>query len=133
MATNASDRQPHIVVVGPCASGKTTLVEELKIRGFDAAVCGQEHSEIPNLWQHSNPDVLVLLDIDLETIRSRRGQDWSESIYHVQLERLRQARGAADLIIDTSASSTQRTIEETLAHLRENFERKEFVAPGGDN
>jgi GTPase SAR1 family protein len=99
----------RVVVIGPCASGKTTLVEGLKREGCDAVVCGQEHSEITNLWQHSEPDLLVMLEVSLESIRVRRGEDWPESIYLAQLDRLRDARMAADLIIDTSIFSADQT------------------------
>jgi GTPase SAR1 family protein len=99
----------RVVVIGPCASGKTTLVEGLKREGYDAVVCGQEHSEITNLWQHSEPDLLVMLEVSLKSIRVRRGEDWPESIYLAQLDRLRDARMAADLIIDTSIFSADQT------------------------
>ncbi|HEX5503007.1 MAG TPA: hypothetical protein VFW96_10315, partial [Thermomicrobiales bacterium] len=47
---------PRVVVVGPCAAGKTTLVARLRARGHDAAVCAQEHSGVPYLWQLTRPD-----------------------------------------------------------------------------
>jgi hypothetical protein len=108
----------RVVVVGPCASGKTTLVEGLKSEGYDAVVCGQEHSEIPNLWQHSEPDLLVMLEVSLESIRARRGENWPESIYSAQLDRLRDARLAADLIIDTSIFSAKKTLAIALDHIQ---------------
>lgn len=95
-ASNAS-----IVVVGPCASGKTTLVDALKVRGYDARVVAQEHSIIRDLWKKRDPDVVIALDLDLEKVRERRSPTWSEEIYKVQHERLRDAFEAADLMIDT--------------------------------
>lgn len=94
-------RSPRVVVVGPCASGKTTLVRLLRERGVDAYVCGQEHSIVRDLWRRQNPDVVVALTVDLETIRARRGDDWSATIYEEQRRRLHDAMEAADLIIDT--------------------------------
>jgi GTPase SAR1 family protein len=114
---------PHIVVVGPCASGKTTLVENLQKRGYDAVVCGQEHSEIPNLWQRSNPDVLVALMVGIETIRDRRGQDWPASIYRTQLDRLERAFVSATVTVDTSENSIEKTLEIVLGHVRDLTEQ----------
>jgi nicotinamide riboside kinase len=94
----------RIVVVGSCASGKSTLVAELRRRGFDAVSCAQEHSEIRTLWTRSQPDVLVLLHADLATVRARRGAHWPRAVYEVQQARLLSARDAADLVIDTAAT-----------------------------
>jgi len=54
----------RVVVVGPCASGKSSLVAALAALGYDARVCGQEHSIIRELWRHSAPDVLIALAVD---------------------------------------------------------------------
>lgn len=90
-------------MVGPCASGKSTLVTNLRARGFDAHVSGQEHSEIANLWQRMEPDVLIGLNLDLETLRARRGQSWSERLFQTQQRRLANAFAAADVVLDTSS------------------------------
>ena len=96
---------PPVVVVGPCASGKTTLVSGLRSLGYHALVCGQEHSEIPTLWRRNQPGALIALDIDLETVRRRRGADWSEAIFDRQRHRLAAAVAAADLVLDVSELS----------------------------
>ena len=93
---------PRIVVVGPCASGKTTLVESLVSLGYDAHVSAQEHSAIAALWQHLHPDVLIALEADIFAVRARRGGDWPEWLHDVQVQRLRDAASAADLTIDTT-------------------------------
>ena len=93
---------PKVVVVGPCASGKSTLVRNLHKKGIDAFVAGQEHSAIRNLWAKRDPDIIVALDLDLETLRKRRGESWPSSLYRVQHERLSDAFAAATTIIDTS-------------------------------
>lgn len=125
MATEASrvpnGKGPRVVVVGPCASGKTTLVESLKRIGVDARVSGQEHSAIRNLWRRLNPDVLVALDLDLETLRRRRDPAWSSDLYGVQHLRLEEAFHAADVLIDTSDAREEEVLERVLAviaHLR---------------
>jgi GTPase SAR1 family protein len=106
--------RPRVVVVGPCASGKTTLVSNLKAAGVDARVSGQEHSAVRNLWRRLNPDVLVALDVDLDTLRERRDPAWSASLYDVQRGRLAGAFEAADVVIDTSARSEQDVMDLVL-------------------
>src|SRR5215218_4050426 len=118
MGDNNSPNGPHIVIVGPCASGKSTLSARLRELGFDAAVCSQEHSEIATLWRHSQPDVLIALDIDLETIRARRGSEWPETIFLAQIERLQSARAAADVIIDASKLSAEEVLDIAMNFVR---------------
>jgi hypothetical protein len=92
----------HVVVVGPCASGKSTLVRSLRRLGIDAVACGQEHSEIPSLWRHTDPDLVIALDVDLRTIRRRRGDDWPEFLLEAQRRRLADAVAHASVVVDTS-------------------------------
>lgn len=108
-----------IVVVGPCASGKTTLVRALRERGFDAHVSGQEHSEIAALWRRSEPDVLVALEVDIDAVRQRRGGAWPEWLHDLQVRRLSAAAAAADLTIDTSGLDARAMIDEVVAFLNE--------------
>jgi predicted ATPase len=90
-----------IVVVGPCASGKTTLVRALRELGYDAFAVAQEHSIIRDLWRKRNPDVVIALDLDLSVVRERRSPTWSSVIYAAQHERLQPAFRAANILIDT--------------------------------
>ncbi|HLU36288.1 MAG TPA: hypothetical protein VKZ61_10985 [Thermomicrobiales bacterium] len=107
-------RGVSIVVVGPCASGKTTLVDALKERGYDARVVAQEHSIIRDLWKKRDPDVVIALDLDLQKVRERRSPTWSAEIYEVQHERLRDAFAAADLTIDTGKHDIDAALRMTL-------------------
>jgi adenylate kinase family enzyme len=116
--TSAASRSPRIVVVGPCASGKTTLARGLRGLGFDAEVCGQEHSDISSLWRHTAPDVVIALAVDLATIRARRGDDWPEWLYRLQNDRLRDARRAARIQLDTSRLDAAATLAAAAAELR---------------
>jgi len=114
---------PRVVVVGPCASGKTTLVLNLQAMGVDARVSGQEHSAIRNLWRRLEPDVLIALDLDLETLRERRGSTWPADLYGVQHARLEGAFDSADILIDTSRTSEAVVLEaamEVVARYRAN-------------
>lgn len=109
----------RVVVVGYCASGKSTLVEALKERGIDARAVAQEHSIISGLWNHSTPDRVVFLDVDLEHIRQRRhNPNWPAWIYDLQRERLSGARARADLIVDTSPITEAEMLDVVFSFLR---------------
>jgi deoxyadenosine/deoxycytidine kinase len=110
--------QLKVAVVGPCASGKTTLVRNLREHGYDAFVVAQEHSAIPALWARQHPDVLIALHADLSTIRQRRGAGWSEDIYAAQIQRLSDAYNSADLRIDTTEVPEQSAVEQSLTLLQ---------------
>jgi hypothetical protein len=91
----------RIVVIGPCASGKTSLSTRLQRLGYDAHACGQEHSDIPTLWDHQHPDVVIGLAIELSTLRARRrSETWPDRLYAVQHDRLKSGYARADLILD---------------------------------
>lgn len=113
----AAPESRKIVVVGPCAAGKSTLVSALRGLGYDAHVSGQEHSEIATLWQHSQPDVLIALDVDITAVRDRRGGSWPEWLHDLQVRRLADASLAADLAIDTTKLSTQAVVARVVAYL----------------
>jgi dephospho-CoA kinase len=117
-------RPPRVVVVGPCASGKSTLARGLRALGFDADVCSQEHSDIPSLWRHTAPDVVIALSVDLATIRTRRGEDWPEWLYRLQNDRLREAQTAARIRLDTSRLDAAATLSSAATQLRA------LLAPG---
>ena len=118
-AIDAGSDDRLIVVVGPCASGKTTLVRGLQSRGYRAMVSGQEHSEIPTLWRRTAPDITIGLNVDLATIRRRRrSAGWSESIYRRQQERLRNAFAGAAIVLDTAVMGPEQTLQAALDLLR---------------
>lgn len=106
--------RPRIVVVGPCASGKSTLANQLRELGHDVRVSGQEHSSIRNLWRKIDHDVLVALEIDLDTVRARRSPSWPEDVYQRQQDRLRDAYAAADIVIDTATASPDEAVRLVL-------------------
>jgi broad-specificity NMP kinase len=96
----------RIAVVGTCASGKSSVVAALRALGYDAYAVAQEHSAIPRLWAHLDPDCVVYLTVSLDTLRARRADDaWPEWIYRTQLERLESARKHSDIVISTDAVS----------------------------
>jgi hypothetical protein len=124
---------PRVVVVGHCGAGKSTLVAGLRERGIDAVTSAQEHSIVPDLWRRRGADLLVYLDIDLESIRRRRGHHWPEAIYRIQETRLAPAREAADIVIDTGhrdLSQTMATAEDLVRQWRRQHGTQ--ARPGAD-
>jgi GTPase SAR1 family protein len=117
----------RIAVVGHCASGKSTLVGALRRSGYDAHAVAQEHSGIAWLWRHSEPDLLIYLDVPLAAIRARRGEEWPQAVYDAQEARLADARAHAHLVLDTSEES----IAEMTAHAVA-FVRERALKPGSD-
>lgn len=107
----------RIVVVGPCASGKTTLVGRLQALGFDAHNVAQEHSGVKTFWRKREPDVLVMLEASLPVIRRRRTVPWGEERLAVQRERLKDARIHADLFIQTDELSRDEVVEKVLQYI----------------
>lgn len=113
-------RSRKIAVVGPCASGKSTLVAGLVGRGHNAYAVSQEHSAVRELWNRQNPDVLVALDVSLEVLRQRRSPNWLEAVYEQQRQRLAHAFAAADIVIDTAehdADEVLALVDELLREL----------------
>jgi len=109
----------RIAVVGPCASGKSTLVKALRAAGYDARHPAQEHSFVKDMWQRLiDPDVLIYLDLSHEAYRARRPKDNAGPEYlAMQRERLSHAREHADLVVETSGMSAEGVREQVLAYL----------------
>jgi dephospho-CoA kinase len=107
----------RIAVLGTCASGKSTIVAELRRRGYEAYVVSQEHSIVRNLWQHEEPDVVVLLEAKYRSICERRGDAWPRWLFDLQRQRLGDARLNAHLIVDTSVESVQASIGRITSYL----------------
>ena len=109
------EEEPVIGVVGPCAAGKSTLVSDLRSRGYQARHIAQEHSYVQDMWkQISNPDILVYLDVSFEISIMRTGSNWARVIYEKQVQRLLHAKQHADLYINTNDLSPEQVIEFVL-------------------
>lgn len=124
----ASDEEPAspvapavIKVVGPCKSGKSTLVAGLRAAGYAARSCGQEHSEAPAMWQRiAPPDYLIFLDVSPLQQRARVNRsDWSAELMATQQRRLAHARQHADLILSTDEAPPQEVLGRVLAFLEQ--------------
>lgn len=114
------ERLPLIKIVGPSASGKSTLARALRAHGYDARPVGQEHSAVPDLWlQFGVPRVLIFLDVDMQAQRERRGElEWNEDARRAESARLAHAREKADLVISSSTLSPPTVLAIALAWLR---------------
>lgn len=99
----------RVAVVGPCASGKSTLVAALRAAGYEARHPAQEHSYVPDMWQRLvDPDVLIYLDLSYETYVVRRPHgDLGPGFIEEQKRRLAHARAHADLVVDTSGLAAE--------------------------
>jgi guanylate kinase len=111
----------RVVIVGPDAAGKTTLVLQLRQAGFDARSCAQDHSYVPDMWRRlSRPRFLIFLDASLETIARRRTIAWGQERLDALQKRLAHARQHCDLYVDTD--------EMTPEEVTESVTRALFVA-----
>lgn len=120
---------PVIGIVGPCAAGKTTLVQKLRTLGYSVRHIAQEHSYVPDMWRRiANPDLLVYLDVGYPNTLKRRKLNWNESEYQEQVRRLQHAQQHADLVIATDAL----TPDEVLHLLISWFLAQHFEAPGSE-
>lgn len=101
--------KPNLVgIVGPCASGKTTLVDGLTAAGYSARHIAQEHSYVKDMWRRvTDPSLLIYLHASYSTTLKRRRLNWSKNEYQVQLDRLKDARKHADLVIETDDKTIQ--------------------------
>ena len=116
--TGCPETLGRIFIVGPCASGKSTLVRALRMHEYDAHATSQEHSAIPTLWSTRQPTTLIALQADLESVRLRR-QDarWSREIWIEQQERLLNAFENADYIANTSNRNANDVVRDVLGFL----------------
>ncbi|WP_346354155.1 hypothetical protein [Azotosporobacter soli] len=110
----------NIVVVGVCASGKSTLVKALNEIGFSAYHITQEHSCIPRLWRKRNPDLVIFLSASLATIRQRRKIAWGDETFRTQQIRLGDAKQYADLVIETDPLSPAEVLTHVLSFLNKH-------------
>jgi deoxyadenosine/deoxycytidine kinase len=114
-------------IVGPCGSGKSTLIRQLKEHKIWAEFhhIAQEHSYVKDMWQRIvNPHFLIYLDASYETATLRRKLNWTLEEYQEQCQRLTHAREHADLCIKTDSITELEVFSRV-----EIFLRKQKVFP----
>lgn len=110
---------PLIGVVGPCGSGKSTLIAGLEKRGYACRHIAQEHSYVQAMWQIiSKPDILIYLHSSFPVSAARRKLDWREKDYEEQSRRLSHAREHAHIIIDTDNLTPEQVLQKALEFLK---------------
>jgi guanylate kinase len=119
-----STPKPLIGVVGPCASGKSTLIAGLTHLGYRTRHIAQEHSYVMDMWQRlTNPDILIFLDVAYPTTCQRRKLDWTELDWQEQQHRLSHAKAHADLYLDTDKLSIEEVLDKAIEFIRTGNKR----------
>ena len=112
------EKQFLIGVVGPCGSGKSTLIAGLEQHGYRCRHIAQEHSYVKYMWQHiTNPDILIFLQSSFENSTTRRKLNWVRADHEEQQRRLSHALEHAHLIIDTNLLSPEEVLTRALDYL----------------
>lgn len=107
-----------IGVVGVCASGKSTLIRGLELRGYQVRHIAQEHSYVKNMWKRiTNPDVLIFLDASYAMTIQRRQLNWLEADWDEQQRRLSHAREHADFYIHTDQHNAGEVLDKVVQFL----------------
>jgi hypothetical protein len=107
-----------VTLVGPCAAGKSTLAARLRAAGVPVRCVAQEHSHVPYLWQISNPDVLIYLDLRLLTVQRRLRRAWPQDLLDEQHRRLAHARAHAHLVLPTDDRTPDDLMVQVLQYLQ---------------
>jgi ABC-type cobalamin/Fe3+-siderophores transport system ATPase subunit len=111
-------KRSSIGIVGPCGSGKTTLISSLNFYNINSKHIVQEHSYVKDMWRRlTNPDILIYLDVNYEKTIQRKNLDWSRAEFETQIQRLQHAKTHANLIIDTTNLTEKEVLEAVLNFL----------------
>ena len=114
--------QKIIGIVGPCASGKSTLISNLAEHGIAARHIAQEHSYVKDMWQRlTHPDVLIYLDVSFLKSMQRRKMNWQEKDFEEQVKRLEHARSHADYYVNTDQLSPQEVSDQVRDFLQDKL------------
>lgn len=111
-------RSTLIGIVGPCGSGKSTLIAGLESHGYRCRHIAQEHSFVPYMWERiTHPDILIYLAATFPVCTARRRLNWTPADFDEQLRRLSHAREHADLIIQTDGLAISEVLAAALHFL----------------
>jgi deoxyadenosine/deoxycytidine kinase len=126
MTTNKNPAKSNILIgiAGPCGAGKSTLVQQLQVHGFQARAIVQEHSYVPDMWKRiTRPDFLIFLQASWKTSTDRRKLNWTEPEWQEQQRRLAHAKMHADLVVDTDDLEIEQVLDVVLRFLEINTNR----------
>jgi cytidylate kinase len=105
--------------VGPCGSGKSTLIAGLEAHGYACRHIAQEHSYVPSMWQKiAKPDILIFLDASFPVSTARRKLTWQKVDHEEQYRRLKHARQHAHVAIDTDHLTPEQVLQRVLDFLQ---------------
>ena len=108
-----------IGVVGPCGSGKSTLIAKLEKHGYACRHIAQEHSYVQAMWQIiTKPDILIYLHASFPISTARRKLTWQRTDHDEQYRRLAHARQHANVVIDTDALTPEQVLQKVLHFLQ---------------
>jgi len=111
---------PLIGVVGPCGSGKSTLIAGLEEHGYACRHIAQEHSYVPTMWQViSKPAILIFLHASFPVSTTRLKLNWQLKDYDEQFRRLSHAQEHAHIIIYTDDLTPDQVLQKALDYLKE--------------
>src|SRR5690349_9413735 len=112
-----------IGVVGPCGSGKSTLIAGLEKHGYACRHIAQEHSYVQAMWQIiSKPDILIYLNASFPVSTARRKLNWREEDHNEQLRRLAHAREHAHLVVNTDDLTPEEVLQKVLDFLKHSHQ-----------
>ncbi len=119
---NDLEKNLLIGLVGPCGSGKSTLMAGLEKNGYRCRHIAQEHSYVKHMWKAiTNPDILIFLQCSFHNSTTRRNLNWNITDYEEQQRRLSHAHDHAHLIIDTEGIPAEEVLARALTFLKENY------------
>jgi ABC-type glutathione transport system ATPase component len=114
------DDQIVVGIVGPCGSGKSTLIANLRRAKvpYHLYHIAQEHSYVVNMWQRLvHPDILIFLDASFDVTVQRKKLDWTIENYQEQHRRLSHARKYASLYLLTDNLTPQEVLDRVIQFL----------------
>src|SRR5512133_74300 len=119
MTVTGNDSIQKIGIVGPCAAGKSTLINRLRSRyDIDLRHIAQEHSYVQTMWQRINPPArLIFLDVSYAVTLQRRNLNWTVEEYQEQQRRLAHARQNANFYLMTDDLTPEQVVEKVSAYL----------------
>ena len=117
-----STNLPRIGIVGPCTSGKSTLINSLDVPGVELRHIAQEHSYVQSMWQViSKPDVLIFLDVSFQESQQRKNLNWTEAEYREQQRRLLHARQHAHFYLMTDGLTPEQVAQAVAEFIKEHL------------